>query len=88
MSDPLQEQAFRKKLIFFASADPKVDPDPAWSAYHFAKTAANAGLDAEVRLAGDAVRLARPNYADNSQKGRDLFLKATDLTDRSHVVSY
>ena len=88
MSEPLQEQAVRKKLIFFASADPKVDPNPAWSAYHFAKTAANAGLDAEVRLAGDAVRLARPGYADNSQKGRDLFLKATDLADRSHVVSY
>ena len=88
MPETTTTQPPRKKLIFFASADPKIDPDPAWSAYHFAKTAANAGLDAEVRLAGDAVRLARPGYADNSQKGRELFLKATDLTDRTHVVSY
>lgn len=49
----------RKRLIFFVSSDPRADPKPASSAYHFATVAAGAGLDAEVRLAGDGVRVAQ-----------------------------
>ncbi len=49
----------RKKLIFFASDDPGSNPKPAWSAYHFAEVATKAGLEAEVRLAGDGVRVAQ-----------------------------
>lgn len=49
----------RKRLIFFVSSDPRTDPGPASSAYHFATVAAGAGLDAEVRLAGDGVRVAQ-----------------------------
>ena len=62
----------RRKLIFFTSADPRANPNPAWSAYHFAKVAGEAGLDAEVRLAGDAVRLAQPGGIAESPKGHEL----------------
>ncbi len=62
----------RKKLIFFASADPAENPKPAWSAYHFAEVATKAGLDAEVRLAGDAVRVARPELMAASPRAEDL----------------
>jgi hypothetical protein len=66
----------RKRLIFFAAADPRTNPRPAWSAYHFAATAAKAGLEAEVRLAGDAVRVAHlDSYAD-STAGQELRDKA------------
>ncbi len=47
-----------RKLIFFASSHPGVNPDPIWRAYHFAHYAHEEGLDTEVRLAGDAVRIA------------------------------
>lgn len=62
----------RKKLIFFAASDPAEDPGPAWSAYHFAEVAARAGLEAEVRLAGDAVRVALPGMAAPSPKREQL----------------
>lgn len=42
------------------SADPRTNPRPVWSASHFATVAARTGLEAEVRLAGDAVRIAQP----------------------------
>lgn len=62
----------RKKLIFFASADPRTNPKPSWSAYHFAAIAGAAGLDAEVRLAGDAVRLAQPGGIADTPQGDQL----------------
>lgn len=49
----------RRRLIFFASGDPSAESSPAWRAYHFALVAHRAGLDAEVRLAGEAVRVLR-----------------------------
>ncbi len=52
----------RKRLIFFVTADPAADPSPIAAAYHFASAAAAAHLDAEVRLAGDAVLVADPAY--------------------------
>lgn len=52
----------RKRLIFFVTADPAADPSPVAAAYHFASAAASADLDAEVRLAGDAVLVADPAY--------------------------
>jgi predicted peroxiredoxin len=67
-----------KRLIFFASADTRKDPDPAWRAYHFADVAARAGLEAEVRLAGDAVRLAQPDGVQASRTGEDLRKKARE----------
>lgn len=62
----------RRKLIFFASADPRVNPGPARSAYHFASVAAAAGLESEVRLAGDAVRLAQPGGIAGTARGDEL----------------
>lgn len=50
----------RKKLILVSSADPRTDPEPIRRAYLWATTAAKEGLDAEVRLVGEAVRAAHP----------------------------
>ncbi len=45
----------RRKLVFFAGLDPAVSTRPVFMAYHFATVAQRSGLEAEVRLAGDAV---------------------------------
>lgn len=52
----------RKRLIFFVTADPAVDSSAVVAAYQLAAAATEAGLDAEVRLAGDAVLVADPGY--------------------------
>ena len=75
----------RKRLIFFAGADPRTDPRPTGQAYHFAAVAARTGLDAEVRLAGDAVRLARPDGVEDTPEGRAL--RARALEDAPYLVS-
>ena len=75
----------RRRLIFFTTADPRVDPGPAGQAYHFATVAARTGLDAEVRLAGDAVRLARPDGVADTQAGQAL--RARALEDAPFLVS-
>lgn len=49
----------RKKLIFFVAVDPAVDAGPLDAARHFATVAGEAGLEAEIRLAVDAVRVLR-----------------------------
>lgn len=77
----------RRKLIFFASSDPRQNPRPAWSAYHFATVAAGAGLDAEVRLAGDAVRLAQPGGIAETPQGDELREKVKAGTDAPFLVS-
>lgn len=58
--------------MFFAAADPGEDPGPAWTAYHFATVAAGADLDAEVRLAGDAVKVALPGGIIDAPRGLQL----------------
>lgn len=70
------EHPERKKLIFFASSDPHEDPGPAWSAYHFARVAAEAGLEAEVRLAGDGVRVAHLDSLGGTERAVQLRDKA------------
>lgn len=77
----------RKKLIFFVSADPTENPNPAWSAYHFAEVAAKAGLDAEVRLAGDGVRVAHLDSLDGSWRAVELRDKAKAGVDAPFLVS-
>jgi sulfur relay (sulfurtransferase) complex TusBCD TusD component (DsrE family) len=52
----------RRKLIFFVGANPATDAGSVTAAYRFASAAAGAHLDAEVRLAGDAVLAADPAY--------------------------
>lgn len=49
----------RRKLVFFAGGDPAVSTRPAFMAYHFATVAQKAGLESEVRLAGDAVEILK-----------------------------
>jgi hypothetical protein len=62
----------RRRLVFFASADPAENPGPARNAYHFANVAAQAGLEAEVRLAGDAVKVALPGVIAATPRGDEL----------------
>jgi sulfur relay (sulfurtransferase) complex TusBCD TusD component (DsrE family) len=50
------------KLIFFVGQDPARDAGRVCAAYRFATAATGAGLDAEVRLAGDAVLAADPAF--------------------------
>lgn len=75
----------RRRLVFFTTADPRTAPGPAGQAYHFATVAARTGLDAEVRLAGDAVRLARADGVADSPEGRALRIRA--LEDAPFLVS-
>jgi hypothetical protein len=75
----------RRRLIFFTTADPGTDPGPAGQAYHFAAVATRAGLEAEVRLAGDAVRLARPDGVADTPSGQAL--RARALEDAPFLVS-
>ncbi len=77
----------RMKLIFFASADPRLDPKPAWSAYHFAEVASRAGLEAEVRLAGDAVLVSRPDGVAATSRGAELQAKAHREASQPFLVS-
>ena len=74
------------RLIFFASSDP-ANPKPIWSAYHFAQTAARAGLEAEVRLAGDAVRVAQPGTVADTELGADLRRKVAASVNEPYLVS-
>ncbi len=77
----------RKKLIFFVSSDPRENPNPAWSAYHFAEVASRAGLEAEVRLAGDAVRVALPGGIAATDRGEELRGKVVRPAAQPFVVS-
>ena len=57
-----EEVVKRMKLVFFVAADPAKDANRLSAAYHFASAADAAGLNAEVRLADDAVLAADPAY--------------------------
>ncbi|MGI8623950.1 MAG: hypothetical protein ACR2NB_10830 [Solirubrobacteraceae bacterium] len=77
----------RKKLIFFAAADPRENPRPTWSAYHFAGVASRTGLETEVRLAGHAVLVAREDGVNDDDEGRELRQKARDAAGEPFMVS-
>jgi hypothetical protein len=77
----------RKRLIFFASADTRTNARPTEKAYHFASVAAKAGLDAEVRLAGDAVRVAHPDGLPDTPEGNALRDKARGGALAPYLVS-
>ena len=62
----------RRKLVFFTTADPRTDIDALFRAYHFAAVAASAGLEAEVRLAGEAVSVADLDVIPDTDMGRDV----------------
>jgi hypothetical protein len=77
----------RRKLVFFAAADPRSNPRPVWSAYHFATVASGAGLEAEVRLAGDAVRIAQPDGVEDTPTGEEARHKALKGATAPFLVS-
>lgn len=62
----------RRKLIFFTTADPRTDPGALFRAYHFANVAAQSGLEAEVRLAGEAVSVTDISVLPDTEQGRDV----------------
>ena len=62
----------RMKLIFFVGANPAHDAGRLSAAYRFAAAAAGAKLDAEVRLAGDAVLAADPAFVATVHGADDL----------------
>ena len=62
----------RMRLIFFVDANPAADAGCLSAAYRFASAAAEAALDAEVRLAGDAVLAADPAFVATVQGADDL----------------
>ncbi len=71
----------RRKLIFFATSDPRTEPGAFFRAYHFATVAAGAGLAAEVRLAGHAVDVADVDVLPDDEAGRtarDYVLSGAD----------
>ena len=77
----------RKRLVFFTISDPGEHPELVLEAYHLAGTAAKAGLVAEVRLAGDAVKTAIPSAIAATPQGDDLRAKALTGTELGVIVS-
>lgn len=68
----------RRKLIFFTTSDPAADPGGLFRAYHFAGVAASAGLEAEVRLAGEAVTVIDLTVLPDTDLGREVRAKVAD----------
>lgn len=77
----------RRKLIFFTTADPSSDPAALFRAYHFANVAGSNGLDAEVRLAGEAVTVIDPGRLPDTDMGDDVRAKVAAGPDGPFAVS-
>lgn len=77
----------RKKLIFLVAADPAAGAGLVAGAYHYASVAAGAGLEAEVRLAGDAVLVADPAYVATVPGSETLRERVDGAAARRVVVS-
>ena len=78
----------RRKLIFFTTADPRTDVGALFRAYHFATVASSAGLEAEVRLAGEAVSVADLDVIPDTEMGRDVRQKVAAGSDSPFEVSF
>ena len=77
----------RRKLIFFVGANPATDAGRLSAAYRFALAAAGAALDAEVRLAGDAVLAADPAFIATVDGGDTLRKRIDGVPDDGFDVS-
>ncbi len=77
----------RMKLIFFVGVNPASDAGRLSAAYHFASAAAGADLDAEVRLAGDAVLAADPAFLATVPPATDLRSRMDAASDQAFEVS-
>lgn len=78
----------RKKLIFFANSDPGVNPGNIRNAYHYALVGLKAGLETEVRLAADAVKIVLPDGILDNADGRELRDKMREGATRKLFVSF
>ena len=78
----------RRKLIFFTTADPRTQIDALFRAYHFASVASSAGLEAEVRLAGEAVAVADLDVIPDTEMGRDVRHWVAGGTSAPFAVSF
>lgn len=77
----------RRKLIFFTTADPRTDAGALFRAYHFANVAGQAGLEAEVRLAGSAVDVTDLTTLPDDERGRDVRDRVTLGADAPFAIS-
>lgn len=77
----------RRKLIFFTTADPRTDSDALFRAYHFATVAGQAGLDAEVRLAGPAVDVTDVTTLPDDERGLDVRDRVSAGADAPFAIS-
>ena len=77
----------RMKLIFFVGANPATAADKVSAAYRFAGAAADAELEAEVRLAGDAVLAADPAFVATVPGADDLRQRIDAASSRGLDVS-
>lgn len=77
----------RRKLIFFTTADPRTDSDALFRAYHFATVASQAGLDAEVRLAGPAVDVTDVATLPDDERGLDVRNRVSAGADAPFAIS-
>lgn len=78
----------RRKLIFFTTADPRTQTEALFRAYHFANVAGSAGLEAEVRLAGEAVAVADLDVMPDTELGHDVRQRVIAGADSSFAVSF
>ena len=78
----------QRKLIFFTGADPAVDSNSFFRAYHFANVASQQGIDAEVRLAGPAVDIANLDALPDIEAGDDIRAKIRESIDLPYGVSF
>ncbi len=77
----------RRKLIFFTTADPGRDPGAIFRAYHFANVAGSNGLDAEVRLADDAVSVTDVDLLPDDELGLEVTSKVAGGADGPFLAS-
>ena len=77
----------RRKLIFFTSADPRVDPGAFFRAYHFANVAGTNGIEAEVRLAGNAVDVTNLDNLPDTEEGDEIRTRIREGIDGPFLVS-
>ena len=77
----------RRKLVFFAGLDPTTSTRPVFMAYHFASVAHQSGLEAEVRLAGDAVDILKEGGVPDPGSNKRLLTYMNEAVETGLFVS-
>lgn len=76
-----------RRLVFFAGLDPAISTRPAFMAYHFAMVAHREGLEAEVRLAGDAVDILKDGGVPDPGPNKRLLAYMNEAVETGLFVS-